>query len=252
LPEASREAWVEFLLPPGATGETPVVLHFAATGDEGFKRRRTFFALPLLRRGIGSLLLENPYYGRRRPPDQQGKMLNRFSDLWIMGASALAEGRALLVWLRRQGFRRLGVCGISMGGSLAAQTAALTTGEVAVAAGIAPHSAAVVFTEGLLKDYCDWAVLEAERDGATGAVELVRLVLERTDVRQYPPPACARAVRLVGARRDAYIPPWSVEALHRHWPGSQLHWIDTGHVGAFLFHRDAFLQAIDESLRALP
>lgn len=36
-----------------------------------FWRRRTFIAKPLLREaGIGAILLENPFYGDRKPDDQ--------------------------------------------------------------------------------------------------------------------------------------------------------------------------------------
>ena len=65
------------------------------------------------------------------------------------------------------------------------------------------------------------------------------------------PAALARAAVLVGARCDAYIPAESVRLLHAHWPGSTLHWMDTGHIGAFLFHRQAFLQAAIDAFRRL-
>jgi hypothetical protein len=132
LPAESRTSFFELVLPPKASRETPICMHFAATGDEGFARRRHAFALPLLRKGIGSLILENPYYGRRRPPGQHKKMLNRFSDLWAMGGAAVEEGRSLMQWLRREGYERLGVCGISMGGSMAARVAVLEEEPVAM------------------------------------------------------------------------------------------------------------------------
>ncbi|CAF4200278.1 unnamed protein product, partial [Rotaria sordida] len=38
--------------------------------DQGFSRRRLFTAVPLINQyPIGSILLENPYYGLRKPPD---------------------------------------------------------------------------------------------------------------------------------------------------------------------------------------
>jgi len=60
-----------------------------------------------------------------------------------------------------------------------------------------------------------------------------------------------RSAFLIGAKSDAYVPPASVEALHRHWPGSTLRWIDSGHVGAFLFYRRHFLDTVLEALRSL-
>ncbi len=251
LPEESREAFFELILPRGASRKTPICIHFAATGDEGFARRRKALALPLLRDGIGSLILENPYYGRRRPPGQHRKMLNRFSDLWAMGGAAVEEGRSVLQWLGREGYTRLGVCGISMGGSMAAQVAALAEGPVAMIGCVTANSASVVFTEGVLKHYLAWDILERELDGTGGAVGLMRELLDLTDIRGYPPPLRPEAAFLVAAKNDAYIPPESAARVHAHWPGSTMRWLRTGHVGAFLFHRNAFLEAIRDAFSRL-
>jgi pimeloyl-ACP methyl ester carboxylesterase len=243
FPQESRTGYCEEVLPRAATLETPVCIHFAATGDEGFARRRIALALPLVKHGIGSLILENPFYGKRRPPDQHGKMLNRFVDLYLMGAATVQEGRALMQWLRREGYGRLGVCGISMGGHMAAQVGTLSGEPAAIVACIAPHSAGAVFTEGILKKYLAWDVLERELDGSGSAPDLMRDFLDLTDIRHCPAPVTPRACFLVAAAQDAYIPPESVMILHRSWPGSTLRWLKGGHVGAFLFHRRAFLDA---------
>ena len=251
LPMESRTAFFEMVLPRRASGKTPVCIHFAATGDEGFARRRQALALPLLREGIGSLILENPFYGRRRPPGQQKKMLNRFSDLWAMGGAAVEEGRSLMQWLRKEGYERLGVCGISMGGSMAARVAVLDEEPVAMIGCVTAHSASAVFTEGILKNYLAWEVLDRELDGDRPAIALVRELLDVTDLRRYPPLRRPEAAFLVAARRDAYIPPASAAMLHAHWPGSTMRWLATGHVGAFLFHRRDFLQAARDAFARL-
>ena len=244
FPVESRTGYVELILPRGSPPEVPVCLHFAATGDEGFGRRRAALALPLAKRGIGSLILENPFYGKRRPPDQHRKMLNRFSDLWTMGRATIAEGQSLMLMLRAAGHTRLGTCGISMGGHMAAQVGALSPEPVAIAACITPHSAGAVFTEGVLKNYLAWEILNRQLDGQGPAIDFMRALLDGTDIRHYPLPGKPEAVCLVAAARDAYIPPESVSILHRHWPGSSLKWLNTGHVGAFLFHRRDFLEAV--------
>lgn len=49
----------------------PICLHLAGTGDHFFWRRRNLIAKPLLKEsGIASLLLENPFYGTRKPQNQ--------------------------------------------------------------------------------------------------------------------------------------------------------------------------------------
>ena len=126
LPDESRTAYIEWLMPEYASSATPVCLHLAATGDEGFTRRREAFALPLAKSGIGSMILENPYYGIRRPAGQHSKMIRCFSDIWAMGVAAIQEGRALSRWLLTQGYPRQAACGISMGGHMAAKVGVLS------------------------------------------------------------------------------------------------------------------------------
>ena len=251
LPEESRTVRFELVLPHKTTPKMPVCLHFAATGDEGFTRRRVTLALPLLKEGIASLIPENPFYGMRRPAGQDGKMLRRFSDLCAMGGAAVEEGRSLLEWLRRAGFTRLGVCGISMGGSMAAQVAALSDEPLAMVGCITAHSATAVFTEGILKRYLAWEALDRELGSEGPAIELMRTLLDSTDVRRLPPPRCLEAAILVAAKRDAYVPPASALLVHEHWPGATMRWLEGGHVGAFLFHRNAFLRAIRDAFARL-
>jgi len=251
LPEESRTAYVEWVMPKRASGGTPVCLHFAATGDEGFARRRAAFAEPLARAGIGSLILENPFYGKRRPAGQHSKMLRRFSDLWTMGVATIQEGRSLSQWLYERGYATQASCGISMGGHMAAKVGVLSDVPMAIACFVTPHSAAAVFTEGLLKDYCAWHTLGRELNGAGNAFELMRELLHLTDIRLLSLPEKPQGIFMLGAKKDAYVPPGSVRLLHEHWPGSTLRWIDSGHVGAFLFHRRPFLNAIMEAIHAL-
>jgi pimeloyl-ACP methyl ester carboxylesterase len=134
---------------------------------------------------------------------------------------------------------------------MAAQVGALFSEPAAIAACITPHSAGAVFTEGILKDYLAWDVLERELDGSGRAFELMRDFLNLTDIRHYPAPVKPRACFLVAAAKDAYIPPESAMILHRHWPGSNMRWLKGGHVGAFLFHRHAFLDAIVNAFEKL-
>jgi pimeloyl-ACP methyl ester carboxylesterase len=251
LPRESEQAFFEMVMPRKAMPETPVCIHLAATGDEGFSRRRQFFALPLLKYGIGSVILENPWYGRRRPAGQQKKMLNHFSDLAAMGGAAAEEGRSLLFWLKKQGYKKTGICGVSMGGSIAARVAALEESPVAMIGCLAAHSAGAVFTEGLLSRYLAWDVLDQELGSGEQAREFMREFLDVTNLTRLPAPRKPGASFLVAAKNDGYVPPYSARLLHSHWPGSSMQWLKTGHVGAFLFHRRHFLEAIRDAFTRL-
>ena len=48
----------------------PIVIVLAGTGEQGYDRRRHLISYPLARLGIASLVLESPFYGKRRPAGQ--------------------------------------------------------------------------------------------------------------------------------------------------------------------------------------
>jgi len=251
LPCESEQAYVEWIMPRHANASTPVVIHFAATGDEGFAWRRIAFALPLIQIGIGSLILENPYYGLRRPAGQEGKVLPYVSDLWKMGLATTVEGLALGSWLKEEGYRVQIACGISMGGHIAAKVAGFSEEPMGCVAFIAPHSAEAVYLEGQLRHYVAWEALQREPLGDGSVEDFFRAILSRTDIRHCPRPRYMQGVAIVGARNDAYIPPRSVLTLHRHWPEAKLQWVSGGHVGAVVFHRRCFLSIVSEIVKAI-
>ena len=105
-----RTARVRLLLPEHDL--RGVAVHLAASGDQGF-RVRLRFAAPLLARGIGALVLENAFYGARRPANQLGPAVRSVSDLHLMGSATFQEGRVLLRWLREE--RRVPLRGFLQG-----------------------------------------------------------------------------------------------------------------------------------------
>jgi hypothetical protein len=251
FPEESQKAYVEFILPKAAKKTAPIALHFAATGDQGFLRRRNLMALPLLPAGIGSLILENPFYGRRRPPTQQGFSPSRVIDLWAMANAAIYEGLALLQWLKKENYNHLAVTGISMGGYIAAVVASLCSLEIAAIPCLAPHSAVTVFTEGVLTKACNWNALAETLAQNKKAHDVLRDFLADSDIRHYPPPKKTKAAIIVAGQYDAYVLPYSPEIIHQRWQGSEIRWLKTGHVGAFFFQRKHFLTAIRDAIQRL-
>ena len=251
LPEEARRAHIQMIL-PRATGEkSPLTLHFAATGDEGFDRRQFFMARPLAKAGIGSVLLENPFYGSRRPSDQKGAAVREFTGFLRMSRAATDEGVALLRYLQKEGYGPLGVTGVSMGGYVSMTAAARSGLDLAVAACIPCHSAAPVYVGGALGRACDWDKLQDELGADLDAREYMKEILSLSDIRTFPRPARPEAAIIVGARKDAYIPNYSTEICQAHWPGSSLRWVNSGHVGSFIFATRAFRQAVVDSFDLL-
>ena len=85
IPLEVRTSHFQAVLPRSSLsqgGVQPLVLQFAGTGDHFYWRRRNLMALPMLReRNIGSIIIENPYYGLRRPRRQLRSSLHYVSGI---------------------------------------------------------------------------------------------------------------------------------------------------------------------------
>jgi hypothetical protein len=241
LPPESREARFELLL-PATRADAPVCVYLAATGEEDGSRRRRL-ALPLVREGIGALLLQNPFYGTRRPARQSGSDLLCVADQFAMNRATIEEGRALLGWLRARGHRDVGVCGYSMGGSIAAYTAVCTPFPVVTIAAAAGSSAATLMTRNVLSRQVHWDRLGEPR----AARQRLAAALDAIALHELPRPNDPRRATLVGCRSDGYVDADGVLRLHHHWAGSTLRWIDTGHVAGLTLHGAVLRRAIADT-----
>ena len=243
LPASCAEARFQLLLPPNAGPHPPVCLFLAASGDHGFGLRR-FLAKPLVAQGVGAMLLENPYYGSRRPPGQHGEALRTVADLLLMFRATAVEAVALLGWLLARGHPKVGVSGYSMGGSMAAYTATQFPLPLAVIPVAVAHSAAPVFTQGVLSALPDWEALGRPYGGAATARERLAELLERLSILEQPPlPQPKRAI-VVAAREDGFVPSASTLRLLQHWRGAELRYVRGGHVSSLLTGRALITRAI--------
>ena len=161
LPAESRVAHIKQIMPENYDEDTPVVLHMAGTGDIGFKRREVFLAIPLAKQGIGSIILESPYYGLRKPHNQEGMYILESSDLFKMVHANFEEGRSIIEFYKNT-FKTLGVTGFSMGGQTSIMIGFNHPSVKALIPCVAPHSPIPVFLEETLKDSIDWKALELD------------------------------------------------------------------------------------------
>jgi len=257
LPRESREVPV-LLLEPTPLHETSanegprpdVVVLLAMTGEEGYFVRRRF-ASALLDRGVAVLIVENPFYGARRPRGQLGPSLRTVRDQFAMNYATVVEGRAIAGWLRDRGHRHTVLSGYSQGGIMAAFVSAL----LPFATGCVPRGAGAgvdaIFTEGALSHAIRWDRLASELGGRDRARAFFESCLAPVRVDLHPPPLETKACVIVGAHHDAFVPPREADALHRHWPGSELRWTDTGHVTAAVLGQLAHQRAVFDALTRL-
>lgn len=140
----------------------PACIHLAGTGDHGFSRRRRLMARPLLKHGIASVMLENPFYGSRKPKEQTFSGLLHVNDLFVMGCCVMLECSVIMHWLKQNGYGPLGLTGISLGGHLASLAATIWPEKVALVPCMSWTSASPVWSEGVLSSAIPWRVLEAQ------------------------------------------------------------------------------------------
>lgn len=179
LPVESVKARFQFIVPKEwRRNYRPVCIHLAGTGDHFFWRRRTLMARPMIKEtGMASLLLENPYYGYRKPKDQVRSSLKNVSDLFVMGAALVLESAALLHWLEREGYWPLGMTGISMGGHMASLAVTNWPKPIPLIPCLSWSTASSVFTTGVLSKSINWR--ELEKQYATHTVyeeEIIRML----------------------------------------------------------------------------
>ncbi|XP_051506524.1 protein ABHD18-like [Myxocyprinus asiaticus] len=179
LPTESIKARFQFIVPKKWKRHRPVCIHLAGTGDHFFWRRRTLMARPMVKEsGMASLLLENPYYGYRKPKDQLRSSLNNVSDLFVMGGALILESAVLLHWLEREGFWPLGMTGISMGGHMASLAVTNWPKPIPLIPCLSWTTASSVFTTGVLSRAVNWRELEKQYAAHTVYEEEIINMLE--------------------------------------------------------------------------
>jgi esterase/lipase len=228
-------------------GNQAACVILAASRDEGYGARERIFG-GLIDCGIDLYVLENPFYGQRRIT--QSASLETFSDHVLMNLASVWEARCLLDRLR-DFYGKLAVTGYSMGGHMAAITAAIAPFPVACGALATGASAAAIYTQGLLSWSVDLKALAGEHGSDSTAKRRLQNLIEMADLTHHPPPLRSDATVIVGCRRDGYILASEILRLHKHWPNSTLRWLSAGHVTAVIRHRSALRSAVSDALEKL-
>jgi alpha/beta hydrolase family protein len=219
----------------------------AASSDEGYRLRERVFGT-LADRGVDLFSPENPFYGLRRIPG--GLSALKVSDQAMMALGMVLEARALLGCLRPH-YSKLAVAGYSMGGHMAAITAAVTPFPVACAAMATGASASSIYTRGLMSWSVDFDRLAGTPDRRAVAQERLHAFFDAADITNFPPAMRTRAAIILGCSRDGYVLRSETERLHRHWPGSTLRWLPAGHFSALVTSRRALCDCVVEALEKL-
>lgn len=165
IPDPSKTCRFQFIVPKKFkhTKHKPVVFHFAGTGDQQYWRRRLILAKPLMTEySVASLLIENPFYGARKPKEQIRSNLIYVKDLFVMGGLLVTESLVLMRWLEKLGYGPFAFTGLSMGGHMACLGATVWHKPVALIPCLSWTTAATVFTRGVMSSAISWDKLEKQ------------------------------------------------------------------------------------------
>jgi hypothetical protein len=251
LPDSVKIAHIQMIAPSNLGPTTPLCIHFAMTGDQGFTKRLFAMALPLVKDGIASVILEIPYYGLRKPKTQFHIFVNTVSDFFKMCGGTISEGISLLNYFKKQGHTQLGVSGVSMGGNISCFVTSLYKEQIASIPCLPPHSPQPVFVRGLLKDSLHWKKLSEEAGDLETAQSKMDEIMDSVSLLHFPVPVSRKNVVLVAGDADAIVPPETVVQLHKYWEGSELRWVSGGHVRSIFGKTGIFRHAIRDSFRRL-
>lgn len=240
LPESTRTVHVRAWT---GEGHEAACVFLAASRDEGFRLREHVFG-GLSARRFDLYFLENPFYGSRRTP--QGPSQMTVSDQGLMALGMVLEARSLLEHLRSR-YQKLVVAGYSMGGHMAAITAALTPFAVGCAALATGASASSIYTRGLLSWSVDLEALVDKSDLRTSAKARLAQFFDVADLTRYQLPVRPDAAVIAGCKRDGYVFNSETERLHQHWKRSTLRWIPAGHFSALVTSRRALCDCVGEA-----
>lgn len=140
-----------------------LAIQTAGTGDHGFTRRAELIAKPLLQEhNVASVIMENPFYAKRKPKRQNYSGLRKWIDLLSLSMGVALEGNALRQWLINNGVHNVGFTGISLGGHLAAVCTSCCPDPIPCVPAYCWSSSAGVWTRGAISKRVNFKRLNAD------------------------------------------------------------------------------------------
>ena len=256
LPKNSEQGFLEFILPKGVdlfekSSKPPLVLLMPASGDDTFTYRRRKLAIPLAQKGIASVMLEIPFYGRRKPEAQEETNIGLVSDFALMLYMSYQEGRSILYSFFKNGFYNLGVSGFSMGGFFASGIASSLPFPTALVAALTGNTIADTLVYGNCQQSCDWNALIGNQSKVFAQKKLYNILDFIGNLEVLPPPPYLATSLLINAQEDAYIPPINAKKLKLLWKGVDQIWIPGGHFTTIFKGAPIVVDALELAFKSL-
>jgi dienelactone hydrolase len=217
---------------PAGKGPFPGVIVLDITaGDQAVSRS---IATHLASHDIGALFVQMAYYGPRRPPGSDLRLLSHdYRQTFANIRQTVLDVRCASAWLAKRPEidpHKLGIHGTSLGSFIGTVTAEMEPrlGKVGVLLG----------GGGLVEAYYDEARAAPFRklwEGCGGTKDQLKEVIAPVD-----PLTCAanlkdRKVLIIAGKRDDIVPPKAAEALWEATGKQKIVWYDCTHYGAALY-----------------
>jgi len=111
---------------------------------------------------IGSIILENPYYGSRKPTDQRRSSLAYVTDLFVMGGMLILEAMALLHWCEKVKLTPAILHGFSLGGHMASLAFTNWSKPLSLLSCLSWSTSSTVFCNGVISRTIPWPLLSKQ------------------------------------------------------------------------------------------
>jgi len=192
LPVETSKAYLELVFPNNSFSK--VCIQYPGTGDHGFKKRRANFAKPLIDTyNMGSVIYENAYYGKRKPPKQNRSALRYACDLVAIGGFVGSETPIIQKFLMDEfGLDNVGLTGVSFGGHLACIAACLQERPVPLVPAMSWTSSSIVWTEGLMTETMAWDGLKNYLESNPEISDIQSEMAEKLESTMYSMPGVER------------------------------------------------------------
>uniref|UniRef100_A0A915N4N3 Uncharacterized protein n=1 Tax=Meloidogyne javanica TaxID=6303 RepID=A0A915N4N3_MELJA len=223
----SRAFWRGYFPGPNRK-RNGLIIHLAPTGDDTYWRRYNGFVKPLLALGVSSILLQNPFYGERKPSS-----VSMGGHMASLAVTNIRDKPISLIPLL----------------SWTSASPVFTQGALAEAIGWKELSDELETNKELEKE--DQTHPAYKLFPKSRAHRLMWILMDAfTNLANYPAPVNTDSIRVVVAEDDAYVPRSSyIPDISDLWPGVSVSCIPgTGHVRAYLGSHKLFQEKILEAI----
>jgi dienelactone hydrolase len=203
------------------TKRPAVILLHGWNGELNYELLFPWMGRRLAREGVTALSVLLPYHGRRKPREA-GAIRNFICDdigsVLAATRQSLADCRALVRWLHRQGCPRIGLFGLSFGGWL---TGLLACHEPLISS--AALGTPISRMDRALRELAFCRPLKEQ-------LEHYHLAVEQFDLVNQKPLVKTERLLLLESEHDLFAPAGSVEELWEAWQKPEIWRVPHGHI----------------------